>query len=35
MMTPKKLVWRKLNVKVPPSSKIIGGVDSIHVDFEL
>ena len=35
MMTPKKLVWRKLNVKVPPSRIIIGGVDSIHVDFEL
>ena len=32
---PKKLVWRKLNVKVPPSKVIIGGVDSIHVDSEL
>ena len=32
---PKRLVWRKLNVKVPPSKVIIGGVDSIHVDSEL
>ena len=35
MKTPKKLVWRKLNVKVPPSKVIIGGVDSIPVSEEL
>ena len=29
MMIPKKLVWRKLKVAVPPSKVIIGGVDSI------
>ena len=34
MKTPKKLVWRKLNVKVPPSKIIIGGVDTIHVDYD-
>lgn len=35
MKSPKKLVWRKINVKVPSSKIIIGGVDSIPVSEEV
>jgi len=35
MKSPKKLIWRKLNVKVLPSKIIVGGVDSIPVNEEI